>query len=284
MGPKGQSPLNHLQVNYVAGMTNFGFWCATALLLLVASSASVSGLLCQDSYETLESFSNRSIAHVHNSSYTVTTQGYEGRASFLSNGTFGLYGFQEANRSTNVKCIEADTFPYIEDKWLAKLFKFIRIGDMNCSSQRYLETVPGTDVQIKTLGFTATLDIYPDLVLSFNISTASAAGNYTFDYPTERVAEYEYVKPKRDYLAVISRFSPGLQADSFSFFSLSKLAISPLDLLKRSNIPSQSTTGPGQQRQTHLTSLPSSTPNVRPTIQKQNCVSHEIPSILVPSA
>lgn len=173
----------------------------------------MTGLLCQDSYETLYSFSNHSIAHVHNSSFTVTTQGYEGRESFLSNGTFGLYGFQEANRSAHVKCIEADTFPNIDAKWNARLFKYVRIGDMNCSSQRYLETVPGTDIQIATLGFTATMDLYPDLMISFNISTASKAGNYSVDYPTARMAEYEYVKTQSKVLTVISRLSPRLQTD-----------------------------------------------------------------------
>lgn len=175
-------------------MTHSNFLSAAVVLLLLAGVQNAISFPCSETNQFLRTFSNHSQAHLVNTSFTVTAINYETAPKSLGTATFGLYGFQEATRDAQVKCIEADEFPGISEKWAATLFKSVRISDMECEVVETIETVPGTDVQIKTLQFTATIDLYPDLVMNYNLSTASKAGNYTFTYPVERVAEYEYVE------------------------------------------------------------------------------------------
>lgn len=188
----GQSALDIPTVDTLFNMEYSSVTRVTLVLLLLLGVQSVSAGSCETSYEILVGFSNRSEAIISNSSFTVRPRDGNGQAMQIADARLALWGFQEATRWGDVKCIESDSFPDIPPKWQAHLFKAIQLADMNCTVKRYHELAPGTNVNIATINFQATTSLYPDLVISYNLSTASKAGNYTFYDPFERIAQFEY--------------------------------------------------------------------------------------------
>lgn len=178
----------------VEDMAGYRFMVGMLAILLLASVKTAISGTCEHTHEIFDSISGKTRATFSNISVVLRPMDTGGVIPSISDVTFRWYGMMEVTRTNRDKCAELDYYPYKPEDGSTRLLKIINLHDLDCEINRFSEYAPGTNVQINTLQLVATSPLHPNTRYYYNISTAAKAGNYTFNYPQERVVEFEYVQ------------------------------------------------------------------------------------------